>query len=547
MASPKTTHEIVTLLGQGLSSSEIAKRLDVSPPVVWGIKAHWRMGRYGKESRENRTVTKVVSSEHAAILRHLAEGIDPFTGEILSAEHLIQHPEVAQALSLAIQALDPESREPEQQLPQNAGKSWTKEEEKALLEEFDAGTSIRDIAVGHGRKEGGITSRLARLGKIERAPTPPPVDACDPARMQEQVKKKWHLGTWTKEEKALIAEIWCDPSSSRDEHVIRILSDDTGRSPWAIIIRLYQEGIISIPDGDILCRSLHTPKMLSEANIVRHDTDITENVLEEESPPLDQAELANRPVPLDQESTAKELQAHQVGDCVGCESSRRTIRKQIVVLANSVKHDPGRCIAGREISAEDDDFGIGPWVRPVSPVGEGEVCPQHFTLEDGSTPNIFDVIEIYVDGPNTEVTQPENWIISENRKWKKVQKWDFKAAFDALVENPSNLWLQPDVKTDRITRQYLAANPPSQSLYLLELHNATISGSGRKYRLRFSHNGTNYDLAITDPLIKNLMGSESNVVVRSGIACVSLAPAFLNEYDGKEYHFKLAAMVMSNE
>ncbi|MGZ5433179.1 MAG: hypothetical protein ACXW31_16970 [Thermoanaerobaculia bacterium] len=33
--------------------------------------------------------------------------------------------------------------------------------------EFDAGTTIREIALKHGRTSGAITSRLVKLGKID--------------------------------------------------------------------------------------------------------------------------------------------------------------------------------------------------------------------------------------------------------------------------------------------------------------------------------------------------------------------------------------------
>lgn len=223
------------------------------------------------------------------------------------------------------------------------------------------------------------------------------------------------------------------------------------------------------------------------------------------------------------------------------------MRKRIVVLANSVKHDPGRCIAGREITIRNDDFGIGPWIRPVSRIGEGELYPQHFILEDGSVPQTCDVIEIYVDVPGTDATQPENWVVSDKCAWKRIQKLDIKMIIGLVVENPTNLWLQPGVKTDRVTREFLANNPPRQSLYLIKLRNATVNKTGEKYRLHFSHKGVIYDLAITDPLIKNITGMVPISVVRRGHACVSLAPAFRNQYDGKEYHYKLAVTVFRHE
>jgi len=114
-------------------------------------------------------------------------------------------------------------------------------------------------------------------------------------------------------------------------------------------------------------------------------------------------------------------------------------------------------------------------------------------------------------------------------------------AKQCLVEDPSDLWLQPDVKTDRVTKEYIAAHPPKQSLYLLLLHKTMIvKKDDRHHRLNFLYNGSYYDLGITDPLIRNITLPATGCRV---LACVSLAPAFYNQYDGREYHYKLAAMI----
>lgn len=47
------------------------------------------------------------------------------------------------------------------------GQKWTEEEDERLLESFDKGLEIMELAQLHGRKYGGIKSRLKKLGKIE--------------------------------------------------------------------------------------------------------------------------------------------------------------------------------------------------------------------------------------------------------------------------------------------------------------------------------------------------------------------------------------------
>jgi len=105
------------------------------------------------------------------IVQTLAQGIDPHTGETFPAESPYQHPDTVRALFQAAQALaDPpaaRSRPPHQGTPENAGKPWADDEDKALAEAFDAGRSIPELAEHHRRTRVAIQARLVRLGKIE--------------------------------------------------------------------------------------------------------------------------------------------------------------------------------------------------------------------------------------------------------------------------------------------------------------------------------------------------------------------------------------------
>lgn len=168
MASSQVTQAIVALLREGISSAEIAERLNVSPPVVWGVKAHWRLGRYGDAVSGNQLTPGASSMDDISLLERLAEGIDPFTGEVLPDEHLLQQPQVVRAMFHAIHAIERQGKKSQRNpsLPPNAGFAWSKQEDGELVERFDAKTSIAEIARLHGRTEGAITARLVRLGKI---------------------------------------------------------------------------------------------------------------------------------------------------------------------------------------------------------------------------------------------------------------------------------------------------------------------------------------------------------------------------------------------
>lgn len=100
--------------------------------------------------------------ESLFILRQLADGIDPSTGEKLSAQSPFNHPQTVRALFHAITAL--EHWKDDQAI--YAGQPWGKTEDTQLEEEFDSGMSIKDMARQHQRTVGAIGARLIRLGKV---------------------------------------------------------------------------------------------------------------------------------------------------------------------------------------------------------------------------------------------------------------------------------------------------------------------------------------------------------------------------------------------
>ena len=170
MALPEVTRNIVALLQEGLSSAEIAERLNVSPPTVWGVKSHWRLGRYDDAVSVVKAMPAGGLMDDLSILERLADGVDPLTGEVLPKEHLLQHPEVVRALFHAIRAMDRQGERATSQKSSapNAGTSWTKQEDAQLIERFENEITIREIARIHGRTEGAINSRLVQLGRLSR-------------------------------------------------------------------------------------------------------------------------------------------------------------------------------------------------------------------------------------------------------------------------------------------------------------------------------------------------------------------------------------------
>lgn len=109
------------------------------------------------------------------ILKALADGVDPATGERFPAASAYQHPDTVRALYCAIRLLETRSSPASAPTPakpglENAGRPWSQEENLRLGKEHDSGKSIDEMAELHKRSQWAIETRLAKLGKI---PAPP--------------------------------------------------------------------------------------------------------------------------------------------------------------------------------------------------------------------------------------------------------------------------------------------------------------------------------------------------------------------------------------
>lgn len=236
------------------------------------------------------------------------------------------------------------------------------------------------------------------------------------------------------------------------------------------------------------------------------------------------------------------------------------MKKTFVVLANSIRRGC-RCIGGREMFRQDAKWLYGPWIRPVSQQGEGEVRTQESMCSDGTQPAVLDVVEVTLTAKQDCAHQPENFLIDSSCRWQKIGTIP-GSSLPVIEERPAHLWLQPGGgRTDRIHSQTaLASLNPFQSLYLIRPINLRFRiweavdefrGSPRKYRRGIFHYGNaKYSLAITDPTMETryfrpfpaLNQPPIEIAPKTPANCllvVSLAAPFT---DG--YHYKVVATVL---
>ena len=106
------------------------------------------------------------------IVRALADGVNPITGEAYPDESPYAEPRALRALYSAVDVMqkEVEREKKRQRLPANFGNPWTTDEDANLEREFDGGIPMGEIARRHLRTQSSIRLRLEKLGKIEPAP-----------------------------------------------------------------------------------------------------------------------------------------------------------------------------------------------------------------------------------------------------------------------------------------------------------------------------------------------------------------------------------------
>lgn len=108
------------------------------------------------------------ATEALAVVRSLANGVDPESGEVFPPESTYQRPQIVRALYQAATALERIDRfeRRKAQMPAKTGEPWSEDEDRKLLAGFDSGRGLQELATAHERTTGAIRARLLKYGRI---------------------------------------------------------------------------------------------------------------------------------------------------------------------------------------------------------------------------------------------------------------------------------------------------------------------------------------------------------------------------------------------
>ncbi len=102
------------------------------------------------------------------IVKALADGVNPVTGEAYPETSPYAEPRALRALFTAVDLMqrEVEKERRRERLPANFGKPWSEGEDKAIATAFEEGVGLADMARRHARTQGSIRLRLEKLGKL---------------------------------------------------------------------------------------------------------------------------------------------------------------------------------------------------------------------------------------------------------------------------------------------------------------------------------------------------------------------------------------------
>ena len=226
------------------------------------------------------------------------------------------------------------------------------------------------------------------------------------------------------------------------------------------------------------------------------------------------------------------------------------IRKEILCLANSRKYG-GRCVVGKEVLPDKTLA----WVRPVGGSPKGEVMPDEMCFEDESLPQLLDVIDVPLVGPQPLAYQPENWLVAPE-PWTRTRVADM-ANIDKWVDPPAPLW-ENGFESLRGTNDrfpYDADRTLADSARFIKVPSLDVTISdekreggdvNRQLRGAFVYASELYDLRITDMEFEEKYQDNRPGIFRLGpcYLTITVGEPFQAKMDEPPFNYKLIAAIL---
>lgn len=215
--------------------------------------------------------------------------------------------------------------------------------------------------------------------------------------------------------------------------------------------------------------------------------------------------------------------------------------KTIICFAVSRKFN-GYCVAGKET----DESGRSIWIRPVSSKQFGQLSLESIKLKEGRPPCLLDVVRLPISRPFPHYYQIENYLALRTKPWEKVGEIRSED-LDNFCDFPTALWVNghhsSSGENDKIPVD-VANEKCESSLFLIkptEFRLVLMSGLTFKQKIRaeFVYNNIEYNLSVTDTNVENEFKGKPPGIYRFEDQTVYLCISLGEPFEG--YCYKLVA------
>lgn len=231
------------------------------------------------------------------------------------------------------------------------------------------------------------------------------------------------------------------------------------------------------------------------------------------------------------------------------------VTKILLVLANSIKKYPDRCVAGLEMIPRDGNFALGKWIRPIDPNQPEGAIPFPRTVIGGRSVCPLECVEMAFSGPAADPNHPEDWVLEPETDWRVVGKYDL-SILDRLPDQAGDLWGTGSAASRQVRKGTSAVTlrliKPRQSVFVEAFYeyDSFKEKDQLKKILTIRHENVDHLFSITDPLFVQRHGLYRGRVNKADTRRFELNPenlvivASLTPPLANGFQYKIAAAIL---
>lgn len=188
-----------------------------------------------------------------------------------------------------------------------------------------------------------------------------------------------------------------------------------------------------------------------------------------------------------------------------------THSKAVLVLANSIKKYPSRCVAGIEMIPGGGMYAFGNWIRPVDPSQNEGALPLRRTEINGQPVEPLQLVKMTFAGPSNDTNHPEDWNLQPGSQWELLGQYD-NSILAVLPDQGGDLWGAESIAKKRIpagtANNTLRLIKPKGSVYVEAFYEHDWYTGKDKFRkvLAIPCQGVYHTFSITDPRFEEKRG-----------------------------------------